>query len=72
MIFSALDPVCKMKIPKRNALVKSKYKDKTYFFCSTRCRKTFAKMPGKYLPEKHLQGRNERFKSKKRKHSCCG
>jgi YHS domain-containing protein len=72
MIFSVTDPVCRTNIKKRNAFVKLKYKDKTYFFCSTRCKKTFAKMPKKYLPEKHFQDRNVRFKKKKKKRGCCG
>jgi PKD repeat protein len=44
-----IDLVCKMKIDKRTAKLKSEYKGKTYYFCSTYCKTEFDKNPGKYI-----------------------
>jgi len=72
MIFTAVDPVCKINVKKRNAIVRLKYRDRTYYFCSSRCKKTFAEMPKKYLPDKGLRNRNVSLKKKSRKRGCCG
>jgi Cu+-exporting ATPase len=72
MIFTALDPVCRTKIKKRNAIVKLKYRDKTYYFCSSSCKKTFREMPKKYLPEKQLPDKIASLQKKSRKRGCCG
>ena len=71
MIFTASDPVCKTQVKKRNAIVTLKYGGKTYFFCSSRCKKTFAEMPKKYLPKKQVYNKYAPIK-KKRKRGCCG
>ena len=42
------DVVCKMKIDKRTAELKSEYKGKTYYFCSANCKTEFDKNPEKY------------------------
>jgi YHS domain-containing protein len=42
------DVVCKMKIDKRTAELKSEYKGKTYYFCSANCKTEFNKNPEKY------------------------
>jgi len=72
MILTASDPVCNIKIRKRTALVKLKYRNKTYFFCSTSCKTAFKKAPKKYLPVAHSRERNGRPKKKKMKRGCCG
>ncbi|MBA4394016.1 MAG: YHS domain-containing protein [Desulfobacca sp.] len=36
-----LDPVCKVYIPKRQALVSKDPKGETQYFCSTQCREKF-------------------------------
>jgi PKD repeat protein len=43
------DVVCKMKIDKRTAEFKSKYKGKTYYFCSADCKMKFDENPEKYI-----------------------
>jgi Cu+-exporting ATPase len=45
----ATDPVCNMSIETKDAAGKSEYKGKTYYFCSTDCKKKFDKDPGKYV-----------------------
>lgn len=74
MIFTALDPVCKSQIKKRNAIVKYKYRNRTFVFCSTRCKKAFAENPLVYLSEKDIQKMKAQSKPKKKimKRSCCG
>ncbi len=47
----AIDPVCKMKVEEDKAAAISSYKGKTYYFCSTGCKASFDKDPGKYLKE---------------------
>lgn len=44
-----VDVVCKMKIDKRTTKLTSKYKGKTYYFCSTYCKIEFDKNPEKYI-----------------------
>jgi Cu+-exporting ATPase len=51
MHHKAVDPVCKMKIKKRDAAGTSEYKGKTYYFCSLNCKKVFDEEPEKYLGE---------------------
>ena len=72
MIFTALDPVCGMKVKKRNAIVRLKYRDRTYYFCSSRYKKTFAEMPKNYLPEKQTRDSMPKPRGKSRRHGCCG
>lgn len=46
------DVVCGMEISKELADKQKKtavYENKTYFFCSIDCKKTFLKNPGKYV-----------------------
>lgn len=45
----AKDPVCGMEIDEKTAAGKSEYKGKTYYFCSTGCKKSFDKEPEKYV-----------------------
>ena len=41
MFGKVTDPVCKMKIRKRDAAAFSHYNGKDYYFCSESCRKYF-------------------------------
>jgi Cu+-exporting ATPase len=45
----AVDPVCKMDVDEDTAQWKSKYKDKTYYFCAHGCKVKFDEDPEKYL-----------------------
>jgi YHS domain-containing protein len=42
------DPVCGMDVDPKTATNKSDYQGKTYYFCSTGCKKAFDKEPQKY------------------------
>ena len=46
---TAIDPVCGMTVVKATAKATYEYKGTTYYFCSTGCKKAFAKDPRKYL-----------------------
>lgn len=46
----AIDPVCQMEVDEPSAAGKSTHDGKTYYFCSTGCRESFEKDPGRYLP----------------------
>jgi len=48
----AIDPVCKMKVDEKKAKFKSKYKDKTHYFCASGCKKKFDDNPEKYVGKK--------------------
>lgn len=43
------DPVCGMDVDPKTAAGKSDYQGKTYYFCSTGCKKAFDKEPQKYV-----------------------
>jgi YHS domain-containing protein len=45
------DPVCGMEIDPKTAAGKSEYEGKTYYFCSSGCKKLFDKNPAKYVIE---------------------
>lgn len=56
----AKDPVCGMDVDEKKAAGQSEYQGKTYYFCSTGCKKSFDKEPEKYVgkqpsstPHKH-------------------
>ena len=46
------DPVCKMIVPKSQAVVTTEYQDELYFFCSRKCRDRCVAAPDMFL-EKH-------------------
>ena len=46
------DPVCGMEIDEKAAAGKSEYEGKTYYFCSSGCKKTFDANPAKYVKGK--------------------
>lgn len=52
----AKDPVCGMEIDEKTAAGKSEYKGKTYYFCSTGCKKSFDKEPEKYVGKQDASG----------------
>jgi YHS domain-containing protein len=43
------DPVCGMDVDSGTATGKSEYQGKTYYFCSSGCKKAFDKEPQKYV-----------------------
>jgi PKD repeat protein len=46
---TVVDVVCKMTINKNTAKFTSKYNGKTYYFCSSSCKKKFDANPSKYI-----------------------
>ncbi|MBI2449027.1 YHS domain-containing protein [Candidatus Pacearchaeota archaeon] len=42
------DPVCGMKLDEKKSL-KTKYKDRVYYFCSSNCESTFKENPEKFI-----------------------
>lgn len=49
MVGKAIDPVCGMKIKKKDAAATSEYKGKTIYFCNRMCKEEFDKEPDKYI-----------------------
>ena len=49
MMGKVIDPVCKMKINKKDAAATSDYDGKTYYFCNVNCKIEFDKDPMKYI-----------------------
>ncbi|MHB1449073.1 MAG: YHS domain-containing protein [Bellilinea sp.] len=47
------DPVCGMSLDPKSAAGKSEYQGKTYYFCSTGCKKSFDSNPEKYASDSH-------------------
>ncbi|MGD0329330.1 MAG: YHS domain-containing protein [Nitrososphaeria archaeon] len=43
------DLVCGMEVDEKTSKLKSKYKDKTYYFCSSACKLKFDKSPERYV-----------------------
>ena len=52
------DPVCGMEIDEKSAAAKVEYQGKTYYFCSSHCRDTFKKDPGKYVKDQRGSGQH--------------
>lgn len=46
-----IDPVCGMDINEEEAAAKAKYEGKTYYFCSTDCKREFLDTPELYAFE---------------------
>lgn len=75
MIFTALDPVCNMKVKKKSTAGSMIYDGKTYYFCSPNCHTSFKKAPKKYLggwDAKKIQQNRNKKKKKKGGGGCCG
>jgi YHS domain-containing protein len=52
------DPVCGMDVDPKTAAGKSEYQGKTYYFCSSGCKKAFDKEPQRYvMSQEHGNGR---------------
>ena len=45
----AHDPVCQMQVSTKTAGFKTKYKEKTYYFCASGCLKKFKQKPNVYV-----------------------
>jgi len=45
---AATDPICKMKVSKKDAKFTFDYENKTYYFCSGHCLATFKESPKEY------------------------
>ena len=48
-VLEAIDPVCGMIVEIATAHFISEYRDKTYYFCASGCKRSFDKEPGKYI-----------------------
>ena len=44
-----VDPVCGMKVEEEEAMSRSEYLDKTYYFCSIDCKHKFDQRPEQYV-----------------------
>lgn len=53
----ARDPVCEMEVEEAKAAGTSTYQGRTYYFCSTHCKKTFDQAPEKYAVGGEREGR---------------
>ncbi|KHO61672.1 hypothetical protein THYS13_21150 [Thermoanaerobacter sp. YS13] len=60
------DPVCGMMVKEDEAIAKSEYKGKAYYFCSNHCKMEFDKNPEKYVRDEMGHGHHEH-----RNHGCC-
>ncbi len=49
------DPVCHMDIDPKTAAGTSEYQGQTYYFCSMGCKRTFDKVPEKYVGKEQEQ-----------------
>ncbi len=47
-----IDPVCCMKVSKKDNDLSYMYKFRTYYFCAEGCRKSFERDPDQYLNQK--------------------
>lgn len=45
----ATDPICLMKVDKKNAKFQQTYEEKTYYFCSDNCYSVFKNDPKSYI-----------------------
>jgi Cu+-exporting ATPase len=48
-----VDPVCGMRIRKREAVATLEHEGETYYFCSEMCKEEFIKDPMKYMGSEH-------------------
>lgn len=55
-----MDPVCGMKLDKKEAKFSKEIDGQKYYFCSQNCQDTFEKEPKKYSLKKNRKG------------GCCG
>jgi YHS domain-containing protein len=51
----AQDPVCLRYVDALKAKEKIRYQDRTYYFCSTKCREEFEKEPERYAREENAR-----------------
>lgn len=50
------DPVCGMELSHSSAVDLMEYDHKTYYFCSTDCKKAFEADPEKFIPRHRQHG----------------
>ncbi len=46
-----VDPVCAMQIEEQDAAGQAEYEGRTYYFCSTACRRKFEANPAEYTSQ---------------------
>ncbi len=52
----AKDPVCGMQVDEEKPAETSKYRGKTYYFCSPGCKVSFEREPQKYVADSDNHG----------------
>ena len=57
------DPVCEMSIDTSEEAIKTKHRDKIYYFCSPYCQAIFEKSPEKYISEEYVKSIKEKVSS---------
>lgn len=55
-----VDPVCGMRIKKREAAATLEHEGETYYFCSESCKEEFIKDPMKYMNPEHKTAKTGR------------
>ncbi len=45
----SVDPVCGMQVEEDDCAAKTEYRGKTYFFCTSDCKKRFEEHPEKFV-----------------------
>lgn len=45
------DPVCGMVVDPAKAVATTVYKEKTYYFCTSGCKRAFERGPGKFVDQ---------------------
>ena len=51
----ATDPVCGMKVKKKEAAASAEHEGKTYYFCAEGCREKFETNPEEYLKKSKVK-----------------
>lgn len=46
---SGIDPVCRAEVTASQSFASAAYEEKTYYFCSARCKEAFDANPTKYI-----------------------
>ena len=57
-MFMVVDPVCRMEVDENRSKYGSRYKGRSYHFCSPGCKKKFDEDPEKYITMTQEIGKN--------------
>ena len=56
---TAIDPVCGMQVDEATAAGTSEYQGRTYYFCSTGCKRQFDRDPESYVSQDRPQASHD-------------